>query len=100
MKTAVLKEPHPNLLAWPFPVVRYLRREIKSEEVLAQAVNNDQRTEAYAYVGLDLLLSGFLHEAMDHFHWVAQYGNQSYFEYDLARVEIGRVERGTRLSTP
>jgi tetratricopeptide (TPR) repeat protein len=81
-----------DTLAWPFPVVRYLRREIKSEDLLALAGNNDQRTEAHAYIGLDLLLSGFSPEALIHFRWVSQYGNPSYYEYHLAQVEIRQME--------
>ncbi len=76
----------------PFPLIRYLRREIKTEDVFSQAHNNDERTEAHGYIGLDFLLSGSRQEAMEHFQWVKEYGNRLFVEYKLAIAEMGRAE--------
>jgi tetratricopeptide (TPR) repeat protein len=78
--------------AWPYPVIQYLRRQITIEDLLALARDNDQRTEAHAYVGFGMLLNGLTDQAMEHFRWVSQYGNQRFFEYHLAQVELNRVE--------
>ena len=51
---------------WPLPVVKYLRRELSAEGLLKQASNNDEQTEARAYLGCDLSLSGKPDEAVPH----------------------------------
>jgi tetratricopeptide (TPR) repeat protein len=78
--------------AWPFPVIRYLKREIKLEQLMALAKNNDERTEAHGYAGLDLLLSGSKEEALEHFRWVEEYGNRDFVEYKLAEEELSRAD--------
>jgi tetratricopeptide (TPR) repeat protein len=80
-----------NTSAWPFPVIRYLKREIDLEQLLILAKNNDERTEAHAYAGLDLLLSGSNDRAVEHFRWVEEYGNREFVEYKLAVAELGRM---------
>jgi lipoprotein NlpI len=78
--------------AWPFPVVRYLKREITGDELLALGANNDQRTEAHGYIGMDLLLAGKRAEARAHFQWVTEYGNSNFHEYHMARAELIRMQ--------
>lgn len=78
--------------AWPFPLIRYLRREFKAGDTIAQASNNDERTEAHGYIGMDLLLSGSRQEALEHFQWVKEYGNRLFVEYKLAKAEISQAE--------
>lgn len=77
--------------AWPYPVVAYLRRDITAERVMEGAASNDQKTEAHAYVGMDLLLGGRVDDARQHFEWVRDYGNRRYIEYTLAVAELGRL---------
>ena len=76
---------------WPFPVVRYLRGELGGEELLALASDNDKKTEAHAYIGMDLLLKGEREAARGHFEWVRDYGNKRFFEYPLALAELKRL---------
>lgn len=45
-------------LRWPQPLMRYFQRQISVPELLALATDNDKQTEAYAYTGMDLSLSG------------------------------------------
>jgi tetratricopeptide (TPR) repeat protein len=77
---------------WPLPVVKYLRRELSAEELLKQANNNDEQTEARAYLGCDLSLSGKPDEAIPHLRWVKEYGNRNFVEYPLAVLELHRIE--------
>ncbi len=77
--------------AWPFAVVNYLKGASGAEELLKLAANNDQKTEAHAYLGMDLLLKGMNDEARTHFAWVKEYGNKRFFEYPLAVAELKRM---------
>ncbi|MBC8031907.1 MAG: tetratricopeptide repeat protein [Pyrinomonadaceae bacterium] len=89
----VLAEAATKLTAseWPYPVIRYLQRQITAPELLALATDNDKLTEAHAYIGLDLSLSGIREEALRHLHWVRENGNKDFIEYPLALAEIGRI---------
>jgi tetratricopeptide (TPR) repeat protein len=78
--------------SWPFGVLRYLKQEISSEELLQLAVDNDKKTEAHTYIGMDLLLSGKRDEAQTQFEWVREYGNKLFFEYRLALEELKRLK--------
>src|SRR5262249_39539406 len=81
-----------NPSKWPFDIIRYLKGERSAEELLQLANNNDQKTEAHAYMGMDLLLKGKNDEARQHFDWVKEYGNRRFFEYPLAMEELKRLK--------
>lgn len=76
---------------WPYPVIHYLQRKVTAPELLALATDNDKLTEAHAYIGLDLSLSGSREEALPHLHWVRENGNKNFIEYPLALAEIERL---------
>ena len=78
--------------SWPFGIIRYLRGELSAEELLQLATDNDKKTEAHAYMGMDLLLNGKNNEAGTHFEWVKEYGNKRFFEYPLAIEELKRLK--------
>jgi tetratricopeptide (TPR) repeat protein len=86
--------------AWPYPIVRYLRRELSAKEVFALANNNDKMTEARAYIGLDLSLAGKKDEALTHLRWVKEYGNGQFVEYPMALTEISRIEAAAAPPAP
>lgn len=77
--------------AWPYPVIRCLRGEISSEELLRAADNTGKKTEARTYLGMDLLLKGRSAEAREHFAWVKEYGNHRFLEHPLAVAELNRL---------
>jgi lipoprotein NlpI len=77
--------------AWPYPVIRCLRGEISSEDLLRAADNIGKKTEAHTYIGMDLLLKGRSAEAREHFAWVKEYGNNRFFEHSLAVAELNRM---------
>ena len=76
---------------WPFPVLRYLRKEINEQELLGLSTDIEKMTEARAYIGMSLALSGRNSEAQDHFEWVRVNGKKSYFEFHLALSELRRL---------
>ena len=77
--------------AWPYPVIRCLRGETSSEELLRAADNTGKKTEARTYLGMDLLLKGRGAEAREHFAWVKEYGNNRFLEHPLAVAELNRL---------
>src|SRR4029077_165681 len=80
--------------SWPVPVIRYLRGELDETGLLKLADDDDKRTEARCYLGLDLAIKGQKDEAHKHFRWVQENGNTDYLEYILAEAEI-EFERRT-----
>ena len=86
-----------DAITWPNAVLRYLRREITAQSLLTAPMNNDQMTEARAYLGMDLALAGKKDEALVHLRWVKEYGNRNFVEYPMAVTEISRLEGGAAL---
>ncbi len=84
--------------AWPYPVIRYLRREINAQDLLALATDNDKLTEARAYIGMLLSHSGQREEALTHLRWVKENGNKTFLEYGVALTEIQRIENASATS--
>jgi len=78
--------------AWPYPIFKYLKHTITEEQLLAEATDNDKLTEAHAYLGLDLSLSGHRDEARAHLLWVKEKGNKRFVEYPLALAELNRLK--------
>jgi tetratricopeptide (TPR) repeat protein len=78
--------------AWPYPVVRYLRKEIDGKALLAAATDHDKMTEAQTYLGLDLILSDRAKDALPGLEWVRDHGNKAFFEHDIAVAELDRIE--------
>lgn len=77
--------------AWPYPIIRCLRGEISSEELLGMADDAGKKTEARTYLGMDSLLKGKSVEACEHFAWVKEYGNHRFLEHPLAIAELNRL---------
>ena len=90
---AILEEAKNNIQSvnWPYSIIRYLNEEISGDELLQWASDNDKKTEAHAYMGMDLMLKGLNDEARTHFRWVKEYGNKRFFEYPVAVEELKRL---------
>ena len=76
---------------WPYPIIRYLRRDISAQELLAEATDLDKKTEARTYIGLDLLLAAKRGEALTQLEWVTTNGNRGFSEYEFATRAIQRT---------
>lgn len=83
-----------NSGVWAHKIILYLKGEITGDALLQLAADNDKKTEAHAYMGMDLLLKGKTDEARTHFTWVKDYGNKRFYEYPLAVEELKRLSQG------
>lgn len=77
--------------SWPYPVIQYLQRKLTADALLALATDNNKQTEAHAYIGMDLSITGEREAALTHLRWVAENGNKNFVEYSLALSEIKRL---------
>jgi len=84
-----------DISAWPYPIVRYLLQESSTQELLQAATDDDKGTEARAYMGIDLSLSGKPREALTHLTWVKEHGNKGFVEFALTANELRRIESAT-----
>jgi len=82
-----------EVVAWPFPVIRYLKGELSAQEVINLADNNDRMTEARVYLGIDLIRQGKEAEGIAHLQWVKENGNRRFVEYPMAVAELNRIEK-------
>jgi lipoprotein NlpI len=78
---------------WPYPVVQFLRGNIDEARLLQLAVDDDKRTEARCFLGMQHALAGRRAEALAHYRWVKRYGNPNSTEYTIAVAELDRLER-------
>jgi hypothetical protein len=85
---------------WPYPVIRYLRKEIDGKALLAAATDHDRMTGAQTFLSLDLIESGRPADALPGLTWVKNYGNRSSLEYDIAVAEIDRIGATTTAARP
>ena len=85
--------------AWPYPIIRYLRGETNSGEVMAAATDNDKRTEVHCFLGLDLLIKKKPAGVKDHFLWVKDRGNPLFVEYEIAVEELDRMSAAKPTTT-
>jgi tetratricopeptide (TPR) repeat protein len=81
---------------WPYPVVRFLRDEVDEPQLLNLATDDDKRTEAHCYIGLDQAIKGREERALAHLHWVKEHGNTDFIEYSIALAELERLEGATK----
>ncbi len=89
-----------NTSVWPYPILRYLQGELSAEALLDLAIDDDKKTEAQTYAGIDLALSGKPQEAAPRLVWVKDYGNKGFIEYILAATEFNRLPTPTPPPTP
>ncbi len=77
---------------WVCRLLKYLRHEITVEQLLSEANDNGKMTEARAYIGIDLALSGKRQEALEHLRWVVTNGDRTFTEYPLAKSWLTKLE--------
>lgn len=82
-----------NKNLWPYPVIRYLRREIEEKTLLEQAeAGGDVDGMARCYIAFDQLLSGKTDAARENFLWVKEHAQPNFIESIIANVELDRLD--------
>jgi tetratricopeptide (TPR) repeat protein len=79
--------------SWTEKVLDFFQGKLPSGPFLAQAKDNDQRTEAHAYIGFHEALTGRSDSALTHLRWVREHGTKSFSEYGMAVAELKRLEK-------
>jgi len=74
-------------------VVKYLRGDLDEPALMKLAIDDDKRTRARCYLGLDLLLKGKEDKACEHFLWVKEKGTPDFMEYTIAIAELDRLDK-------
>lgn len=59
-----------------------------ADALLKKAEDNEQRTEAHAYIGIKAVIAKRRDLAIEHLRWVADNGAKSYIEYRMAETEL------------
>lgn len=80
-----------NPAAWPYPIISFLRREIKAKALLDIAKGVDKQTEALTYLGMDFVRAGQGTYALPYLQWVKSNGNKRFVEYRFALAELSRL---------
>jgi len=80
-----------NPSVWPYPIIRYLRREIKANALLEVAKGVDKQTEALTYLSMHFVRSGQGNLAVPYLQWVKSHGNKRFVEYRFALAELNRL---------
>jgi tetratricopeptide (TPR) repeat protein len=79
--------------AWPYPVVQFLRGDIDEAALLKLSTDDDKRTDARCFLGMDHAIKGRRGEALTHFRWVKEHGKPAHIAYTIAVAELERLER-------
>jgi tetratricopeptide (TPR) repeat protein len=79
--------------SWPRPAIKYLRGEIDETALLEKADDDRKRTDAHCCLGLDQTLKGHKEQALAHYRWVQDHGDQTLWEYLVAQAELERMEK-------
>jgi tetratricopeptide (TPR) repeat protein len=79
--------------AWPYPVVEFYLGMRTADGVAAAAAGDEERCEAQFYVGEWRLMRGDRAKAKEALEAAKATCPQSFYEYDGAVAELGRVDR-------
>jgi tetratricopeptide (TPR) repeat protein len=81
-----------DMSKWPAPVLRFFRSDLSAEDLLTAAATDIQRTEAHAFIALDLIEKHNGRAARDHLIWVRDKGSARSIATDVARAELERID--------
>lgn len=91
--SAVLQQVQPSVApeTWTARVMGFMQDRLAADALLSKAKDNEERTEAHAYIGIRAAMAGHRDEALQHLQWVRDRGTKSYYEYRLAETELKRL---------
>ena len=76
---------------WPYPVIGCLRGEVGEDDLLKQATDTEQQTQARSVVGLHHWFSQHREQATGHFNWLKTNGHGAVVTYSLALRELEKL---------
>jgi tetratricopeptide (TPR) repeat protein len=85
--------------AWPYPAIEYLRRDISAKRLFSLADDEAKKSEARAYIGINLSLLGQQEAALGHLRWVKEHTHWGAIERSLAVSEIDRIKTSLAISS-
>jgi tetratricopeptide (TPR) repeat protein len=91
-KVLELARPAAAEIPWTTRIIDYLEGRVTADVFLSSARTNRERTEAHTYIGFKSALEGHDDEALVHFRWAVEQGEQSYLEVGMAQRELDRLE--------
>ena len=79
---------------WPYPVIRYMKNEIKAEELLAQAKNEQQKADAKTFIAYNHYQEpdGKNPKVIEELKWVADLNYRDSISYILAKKLLHTFE--------
>lgn len=81
-----------RLGSWQDLLATYLAGQLATDQIIAKAGNDGERTEARAYAGMLDLIAGRREEGLRQLRWVRERGLKSYVEYRMAVATLARLE--------
>jgi len=76
---------------WPYPVIGFLRGEVSEDDLLKQAADTEQQTQARSVAGLHHWYSQHREQATGHFNWLKTNGAGAVVTYSLALRELEKL---------
>jgi TolB-like protein/lipoprotein NlpI len=85
-----LKTPDRN--PWPEPLIHFFAGTKTEEDILKQVNKEWQKCETFFFLGEKDMISGDLAGAQKHFEDCVNTGVTNYYEYDMAKGELSRMQ--------
>lgn len=83
----VLRRVRPHVTdEWQKKLLEFAAGDLKPEELLSAARDNDDKTEANTYVAIAYVIEGKEKEARPLLEWVVEHGNKAFTEYPQAKT--------------
>lgn len=76
-----------------YAIIESLAGRLTADAAFQKMKDNDQMTEAKAYIGLDLLAQGNAVAASPMLVWVKEKGNRAFTEYDLIMAILSKLKK-------
>lgn len=83
---------------WTHQLIRFVRGELSSADLIGSAKTPGEMTEARAYSAFSLALAGQRDEAIPHLEWVVRNGVPTFVETAVARGWLARLKAGRPVS--
>ena len=76
---------------WPMPLVLYLQGKLDAENLMERATDDERRTLAHYYIGVNEWLNGDVPSAKPHLEWVRDNGSKDFLQSMLAEDHLNEI---------